>query len=66
MNTMDVMILPSKREGFGCVVTEANACGAAVVGSNAGGIPEAIGIEENVVNDGEGFEERSAKRVVRR
>ena len=64
MNTMDVMILPSRREGFGCVVTEANACGAAVVGSNAGGIPEAIGIEENVVNDGEGFEERLAKRVV--
>ena len=64
MNLMDVMILPSRREGFGCVVTEANACGASVVGSNAGGIPEAIGIEENIIDDGENFEERMARRVI--
>lgn len=64
LNTMDVMILPSVREGFGCVVTEANACGVPVIGSNAGGIPEAIGIEENVIPDGEEFEKRMAKRIV--
>ena len=64
MNTMDVMILPSRREGFGCVVTEANACGVPVVGSDAGGIPEAIGIKENVISDGEEFEKRMAQRIM--
>lgn len=64
MNTMDVMIIPSRREGFGCVITEANACGVSTVGSDAGGIPEAIGIDENIVADGEDFETRIAKRVV--
>lgn len=64
MNTMDVMIIPSRREGFGCVITEANACGVYVVGSDAGGIPEAIGIKENIVYSGEDFERRFAKRVV--
>ena len=64
MNTMDVMILPSRREGFGCVITEANACGVPVVGSDAGGISEAIGIKENIIADGDEFEKRIAKRVV--
>lgn len=64
MNTMDVMILPSRREGFGCVITEANACGVPVVGSDAGGISEAIGIKENIVADGDDFEKRIAKRVI--
>ena len=64
MNTMDVMILPSRREGFGCVITEANACGVPVVGSDAGGISEAIGIKENIVADGDEFEKRIAKRVI--
>lgn len=64
MNIMDVMILPSRKEGFGCVITEANACGTCVVGSDAGGIPEAIGIESNIIIDGENFEARMAKRVV--
>lgn len=63
-NTMDVMILPSRREGFGCVVTEANACGVQVVGSDAGGIPEAIGIDKNVILDGDDFEKRMAQRIV--
>ena len=64
MNTMDVMIIPSRREGFGCVITEANACGVPVVGSDAGGISEAIGIKENIVADGDDFEKRIAKRVI--
>lgn len=63
-NTMDVMILPSRKEGFGCVVTEANACGVQVVGSDAGGIPEAIGIDKNVILDGDDFEKRMAQRIV--
>jgi glycosyltransferase involved in cell wall biosynthesis len=43
MQAMDALILPSKREGLGCVLLEARACGTYVVGSDVGGIPEAIG-----------------------
>jgi len=63
MNAMDVMVLPSRNEGFGAVVIEAHACGTCVVGSSNGGIPEAIGFPEYVVEEGEHFEERFAKRV---
>jgi len=64
MNAMDVMVLPSRIEGFGAVVIEAQACGTCVVGSSNGGIPEAIGFEEYVVEEGADFEERIAKKVV--
>jgi glycosyltransferase involved in cell wall biosynthesis len=64
MNAMDVMILPSRNEGFGAVCIEAQACGTCVVGSSNGGITEAIGFEEYVVEEGERFEERFARRVV--
>lgn len=64
MNAMDVMILPSRSEGFGAVIVEAQACGVVTVGSDAGGIPEAIGFEELVVPEGEDFERRFAQRVV--
>lgn len=64
MNAMDIMILPSRDEGFGAVIIEAQACGTAVVGSNAGGIPEAIGFERYIVPDGENFEERFSKRII--
>jgi len=63
MNAMDVMILPSRNEGFGAVVIEAQACGTCVIGSSNGGIPEAIGFEEYVVEEGPDFEERFAKKV---
>jgi len=45
MNCIDVLILPSYREGMPLVIVEALACGCAVFGSRVGGIPEAIGIE---------------------
>ncbi len=64
MNAMDVMILPSRNEGWPCVVLEAQACGVPVVGSNNGGIPEAIGNGGKVVPDGDGFEKRFAEVVL--
>jgi glycosyltransferase involved in cell wall biosynthesis len=64
MNAMNVMVLPSREEGFGAVVIEAQACGTCVIGSSNGGIPEAIGFPEYVVKEGDQFEERFAKRVV--
>jgi glycosyltransferase involved in cell wall biosynthesis len=64
MNAMDIMIIPSRDEGFGTVIIEAQACGTAVVGSDVGGIPEAIGFEHYIVSDGDNFEKRFAKKII--
>lgn len=42
MNEMDILLLPSRNEGYGCVIKEAQACGTIPVCSDAGGIPEAV------------------------
>lgn len=63
MNVMDVMILPSRKEGFGCVIIEANACGTMVVASDVGGIGEAIQNKDLMVEEGENFEIRFAQKV---
>jgi len=51
MKDMKLLILPSRNEGWPCVVLEAHSCGTPVIGSNAGGIPEAIGNKEFIVED---------------
>jgi len=64
MNAMDIMVLPSRNEGYPTVVNEAQACGTIVVGSSNGGIPEAVGFEQCIVQEGRDFEERFADKVV--
>jgi len=61
---MDVLLFPSRREGFGAVVIEARACGIPVVGSDNGGIPEAVGEGGIIVKDGRDFERRFASAAV--
>jgi len=63
MNAIDVLVLPSLNEGMPLVPMEALSCGAALVGSRVGGIPEIIG-EENTVPLGENFETEFALKVV--
>lgn len=63
MNCIDVMILPSFNEGLPLVCAEAVRCGAKVVGSDVGGIPEMIG-PESVVPLGDGFVGQIASKAV--
>lgn len=62
-NCIDVLVLPSINEGLPLVVVEALACGANVVGSKAGGIPEVIG-EENSFERDEYFAQNVVRRIV--
>lgn len=65
MAAFDVLILPSRAEGWGCVIKEAQAMGIPCVGSDSGGIPEAIGKGGVVVPDsGSDFIEKFARAVV--
>lgn len=64
LNAMDVVILPSRNEGWPCVVLEAQACGVPVVGSNNGGIPEAINRSDLIVKESKNFENEFALKTV--
>ncbi|MCF7813681.1 MAG: glycosyltransferase family 4 protein [Candidatus Cloacimonetes bacterium] len=46
-HSCDFVVLPSRKEAFGLVILEANACGKPVIGSDVGGIPEIIKDREN-------------------
>ncbi len=59
LNVMDILCAPSLstlrwREQFGSMITEAFACGVAVVGSSSGEIPHTIGDAGVVVSEGDG------------
>ncbi len=43
LNSLDVFLLPSLREGFGLALVEAMAAGRPVIASAVGGIPEVVG-----------------------
>ncbi len=63
MNCIDVMVLPSLNEGLPLVCAEALRCGACVVGSDVGGIPEVIGRDFVVPLDSDFVSNMAAKAV---
>lgn len=40
---MDILVVPSRSEGYPCVIKEAQACGVIPIGNDVGGVKEAIG-----------------------
>lgn len=62
-NCIDILVLPSLNEGLPLVTVEALACGAKVVGSDRGGIPESIGLE-NCFSLDDNFSDYIANRIV--
>ncbi|MBR5569238.1 MAG: glycosyltransferase [Bacteroidales bacterium] len=63
MNCIDVLVLPSLNEGLPLVCAEALRCGANVVGSASGGIPEVIG-QKNTFLLGDRFVDEISERIV--
>ena len=64
MSSFDVLVVPSKNEGWPCVILEANSLGVYVVGSNVGGIHEAVGKYGIVVDRDECFEANMANSII--
>jgi glycosyltransferase involved in cell wall biosynthesis len=64
LNAFDLLILPSRSEGLPNVILEAQSCGCPVIGSNVGGIPEAIGHGGMIVDEGPEFEIRFADAII--
>jgi glycosyltransferase involved in cell wall biosynthesis len=48
-SAMDIFVIPSRAEAFGQTALEAITCGTRVIGTNVGGIPEAIKTSKNSV-----------------
>lgn len=64
MAEADALLVPSRREGWGCVVTESYSVGTPVVASAVGGLPEAVLDTEALVEPGP--EEEMATRFAQR
>lgn len=65
MAASDVLILPSRSEGWPSVIFEAFAVGTPVVGTAVGGIPEALADTGTVVANGPDLHVRFAAAVIR-
>lgn len=66
MNELDVLLVPSRNEGWGSVILESIACGTPVVATKVGGTAEAIGNSQNgiLVEPGNLFLDRFAQAAV--
>lgn len=63
LQCIDVVVLPSRNEGFGMVLVEAIKCGANAVASKVGGTCEILG-EEDTFNLSDNFIDKISSRIV--
>ncbi len=61
---MDILLVPSRNEGFPCAIVEARACGVSVVGAEVGGIAEAIEHDGVLVREGKNFIDNFSREAV--
>ena len=66
MQNADLMILPSRTEGWPTVILEAYASGLFVIAADVGGVSEALSGQEGLVAQGKGFVERFSACIVSR
>ena len=64
LQATDLFLLPSQTESFGLAALEAMACGAPVVASRAGGLPEVVDDEVNGILEPVGSVEAMGRRAV--
>ena len=53
MNSMDILVAPTKYESFGYVLAEAGMCGTPVVSTRVGAVPETVGDGGSLVDYGD-------------
>ncbi|MBI2579904.1 MAG: glycosyltransferase family 4 protein [Candidatus Aenigmarchaeota archaeon] len=53
MNSMDILVAPTKYESFGYILAEAGMCGTPVISTNVGAVPETVGPGGILVNYGD-------------
>jgi len=64
MNNSDLLIVPSRKEGFSSVIMEARSCGLPIVATNTGGIPEALGEDGFLVNEGDSYIQKFVNKML--
>jgi glycosyltransferase involved in cell wall biosynthesis len=64
LNIIDIILMPSRNEGLGNVILEANAVGTIVLGTDVGGIPYAIGNNNWVIKERNNIEKEFAEKVL--
>lgn len=64
LNSIDILVQPSRMEGLGVAMIEAMACAKPVIGTCVGGIPEVIGDNEGGILINNRAPEELAKAII--
>lgn len=65
LQRVKILVMPSKREGYPCIVQESKACGVYIIATNVGGTKEAIGNIGTLIERNTGFELEMANQIIK-